>query len=136
MGRTVAPVTGPAPSSALTLLGIAAATVALEALAFITVASLNLADVSASRLGIGLGVGILLIAYGLGLLVAARQVQQGRRWARAPLILAQLIQLLLANDARDGAAWVTPALAVSAVVVLACLLAPPVNRALSVDGSV
>ncbi|MGH3457665.1 hypothetical protein [Aeromicrobium sp.] len=122
--------------SARTFLGIVTVVVALEALAVITVALLGIADVSGARIGVGLGVGTLLIAYGFGLLFATWQLRRGRRWARAPILVAQLIQLLLANDARDGAAWVTPGLAVSALVVLACLLAPPVTRALSANESV
>lgn len=122
--------------SARTLLNVAAAVVALESAAYIVVALLDFADSSGGRRGFGLGAGLLLIAYGIGLLIAAWAVRQGRRWARAPLIVAQLIQLLLASDARDGAAWVTPAMAASALVVLGCLLAPPVTRALTGERSV
>ncbi len=122
--------------SARVLLGIAAGVVALESIAYIAVAGLDLADASGDRLGFGVGAGILLIAYGLGLAVAAWSVRKGRAWARAPLVVAQLIQLLLANDARDGASWVTPAMAVSALVVLGCLFAPPVTQALIRDRSV
>ncbi len=122
--------------SARVLLGIAAGVVALESIAYIVVAGLDLADASGGRLGFGVGAGILLIAYGLGLAIAAWSVRKGRAWARAPLVVAQLIQLLLARDARDGAAWVTPVMAVSALAVLGCLFAPPVTRALIRDRSV
>ena len=123
--------------SARVLLGIAAGVVALEAAAYIGVASLDLADTSGGRLGFGVGAGLLLIAYGLGLLVAAWHVRKGRTWARAPIVVAQLIQLLLAADLRaSGAAWVMPAMAVSALVVLGCLFAPPVTQALIRDRSV
>jgi hypothetical protein len=122
--------------SARLLLGVAAGVVALESIAYIVVASLDLADTSGGRLGFGVGAGILLIAYGLGLSVAAWHVRKGRAWARAPIVVAQLIQLLLASDARDGAAWVTPAMAVSSLVVLGCLFAPPVTQALIRDRSV
>ena len=123
--------------SARLLLGIAAGVVALESIAYIAVAGLDLADASGDRLGFGVGAGILLIAYGLGLAVAAWSVRKGRAWARAPLVVAQLIQLLLAHDLRgSGAAWVTPAMAVSALVVLGCLFAPPVTQALIRDRSV
>ena len=118
---------------AQTLLDVAAAVVAAEALAYIAVATMDFADLSGARLGVGLGAGLLLIGFGLGLLIAAWSVRQRHRWARAPLVLAQLIQLLLANDARDGAAWLMPTMAASALVVLGCLLAPPVTRALSRD---
>ena len=123
-------------ASARKLLNVAAAVVALESAAYIVVALLDVADSSDGRRGFGIGAGLLLIAYGLGLLFAAWALRQGRRWARAPLIVAQLIQLLLASDARDGAAWVTPAMAASALVVLVCLLAPAVTRALTGEQSV
>jgi len=111
--------------------------VALESIAYIVVASLDLADSTGGRLGFGVGAGILLIAYGLGLSVAAWHVRKGRAWARAPIVVAQLIQLLLAHDLRgSGAAWVTPAMAVSSLVVLGCLFAPPVTQALIRDRSV
>ena len=115
------------------LLRIVAVVVAAESLSLVVLALLDLAHVSGARLGLGLGAGLLLIAYALGLLFVAWKVSQGRAWARAPIIVAQLIQLMLASDARDGAAWVAPALAMSALVVLGCLLAPPVTRALSDD---
>jgi hypothetical protein len=122
--------------SARVLLGIAAGVVALESIGYIVVAGLDLADASGGRWGFGVGAGILLITYGLGLAVAAWNVRKGRAWARAPIVVAQLIQVLLAMDARDGAAWVTPALAVSALVVLVCLFAPPVTQAMIGDRSV
>ena len=46
-------------------------------------------------------------------------------------MFAQLIQLGLAWNFRGDPAWLAPVIAAPAVVVLACLLAPPVNRALN-----
>jgi hypothetical protein len=127
-------VTGPADSPlARRLLGVAAVVVAAESVSLVVLALLDLADISGTRLGLGLGAGLLLIAYAIGLLFVAWKARQGRAWARAPIIVTQLIQLLLASDARNGAAWVAPALALSALVVLGCLLAPPVTRAMSED---
>lgn len=119
--------------SAGVLLSVAAVVVAAEAVAYGTVAVLDLADVSGARRGFGLGAGLLLVGYGAGLIFAAWRVRLGHAWARAPLVVAQLIQVLVANDARDGAAWVSPAMAASALVVLGCLLAPSVTRSLSAD---
>lgn len=118
--------------SARLLLGIAAGVVTLESLTAIGLGVLDLADTSRELIGLGLGAGFLLIAYGLGQLFAAWRVSQGQRWARAPLVVTQLIQLLLSRDVRsDDLPWLAPALAVSALVVLGCLLAPTVTRALS-----
>lgn len=111
---------------------VAVAIVALESLAFVGVGALDLADTSGGLIEVGLGAGILLVAYGLGQLYAAWQVRQGHRWARAPLVVTQLIQILLGRDVRpDDLPWIAPTLILSALVVLGCLLAPPVTRALS-----
>ena len=121
----------PLRPSARTLLGVAGTIVAIEALAYIVLAVLDLADVSTERLGLGIGAGVLLAIYGTGQLFAAWRVTQGESWARSPLIVTHLIQLLLAWNLRGGdTTRLAIVMAVSAVVVLGCLLAPPVNRAL------
>jgi hypothetical protein len=118
--------------SAKALLGVAAAIVALENLAYVSVGVVDLADTSGGLIGVGLGAGILLVTYGLGQLYAAWRVRQGHRWARAPLVVTQLIQVLLGKDVRpEGLPWIAPTLIVSALVVLGCLLAPTVTRALN-----
>jgi hypothetical protein len=127
-------VTPPEPlkKSARTLLGIAALVVVIEALAYVVLAVLDVADVSRERLGLGVGAGLLLVIYGVGQMFAAWRVSQGESWARSPLIVTHLIQLLLAWNLRNGdTAWLAIVMGASAVVVLGCLLAPPVNRALS-----
>jgi hypothetical protein len=117
--------------SARTLLAVAATIVALESLVYVGVGVLDLADTSGGLIGVGLGSGILLVAYGLGQLYAAWRVRQGQRWARAPLVVTQLIQILLGQDVRpEGLPWIAPTLIVSALVALGCLLAPPVTQAL------
>jgi hypothetical protein len=129
-------VTPPEPlqKSARTLLGIAAIVVAVEALAYVVLAVLDVADVSSERLGLGVGAGLLLAIYGLGQLFAAWRVSQGESWARSPLVVTHLIQLLLAWNLRDGdTTWLAIVLGGCAVVVLGCLLAPPVTRALGRD---
>lgn len=121
----------PLKKSARTLLGIAAAVVTVEALAYVVLAVLDVADVSRERLGLGVGVGLLLAIYGGGQLFAAWRVLQGESWARSPLVVTHLIQLLLAWNLRDGdTTWLAIVMGVCAVVVLGCLLAPPVTRAL------
>ncbi|WP_344766790.1 hypothetical protein [Aeromicrobium panaciterrae] len=124
----------PLPKAARTLLSVAGAVVAVEALAYVVLAVLDLTDVSSERLGLGVGAGILLGVYGAGQLYAAWRVTRGEGWARSPLIVTHLIQLLLAWNLRDGdTRWLAILMAVCAVIVLACLLAPPVNRALGRD---
>ncbi len=113
------------------LLSIAAIVVAIEAVAYIVLAVLDLANVSSERVGLGVGAGVLLAAYGAGQLFFAWRVSQGESWARSPLIVTHLIQLLLAWNLRNGdTTWLAYVMAGLAVVVLACLLAPAVTRAL------
>jgi hypothetical protein len=132
MGHTRLHILASVTASARILLGVAAAIVALESVVYIGVGGLDLADTSGGPIGVGLGAGILLVAYGLGQLFAAWHVCQGQRWARAPLVVTQLILILLGKDVRpEGQPWIAPTLIVSALVVLGCLLAPPVTRALS-----
>lgn len=87
--------------------------------------------------GLGFGAGILFLVYGLGQLYAVWRLRQGRAWARAPLVVTQLIQILLGQDVQpEGMPWVAPTLIVSALVVLGCIFAPPVTQALIRDRSV
>jgi hypothetical protein len=124
----------PLEKSARMLLGIAGAIVAVEALAYIVLAVLDLAEVSSDRIGLGVGAGVLLAAYGAGQLFAAWRVTRGEGWARSPLIVTHVIQLLLAWNLRNGdTALPAIVMAGCAVVVLGCLLAPPVTRALGRD---
>lgn len=119
----------PAGVARALLLG-AATIVGIEAAGLATLAALDLADLAPGRAGIGVGVAIMLLAYAGGLVLAAVKVVGGSAAARSPLVVAQLIQALLAWNFRDDDWWIPVALAGSAAVCLACLLAPPVTRAL------
>lgn len=112
------------------------AIVAVEALAFGVLAVLELFHVSSQRVGMGVVVTLFLVLIAAGLLWAAWRVSLGESWARSPLVFAQLIQLGLAWNFRGDPAWLAPTIALPAVVVLACLLVPPVTRALSEDEAV
>jgi len=118
------------------LLVSAAAIVSLEALTFGVLAVLELLAVSSERVGLGVGATIFLLVVAAGLAWAASRVAVGESWARSPLVLAQLVQLGLAWNFRGDPAWLAPAIALPAVVVLVCLLAPPVTRALADDHAV
>lgn len=113
------------------LLRVAASIVWAESLAFGVLVVLDAADLSGKRLGFGIGAGVLLASYGAGQAWAAWRVTRGDGWARSPLIVTQLIQLLLAWNLRTSdTRWLAALMAISGVVTLACLLAPPVTRAL------
>ncbi len=123
-----------AERAARRLLAIAAAVVAIEAFAYVVLAVLDLTNVTRERLGMGVGAGVLLALYGAGQLFAAWRVFRGEGWARSPLIVTHLIQLLLAWNLHTGdSAWLALVMAVLAIVVLGCLLSPPVTRALGRD---
>jgi hypothetical protein len=119
------------------LLLIAAVVVWAESLAFGVLVVLDAADISGSRVGFGIGAGVLLAVYGAGQAWAAWRVTRGDAWARSPLVVTQLIQLLLAWNLRTSdAKWLAALMAIAAVVALGSLLAPPVTRALGRSNAV
>lgn len=118
------------------LLFTAAVIVSIEAIVFAGLAVTELFNVSSDRIGMGVVVTLFLVAIAAGLLWAAWRLRQGEGSARSPLVFAQLIQLGLAWNFRGDPAWLAPAIAVPAVVVIACLISPPVTRALSDDQAV
>jgi hypothetical protein len=118
------------------LLLIVAVIVSLEGAVFGVLAVLELFSVSSDRVGLGVGATLFLLIVAAGLLWAAWRVVEGDAWARSPLVFAQLIQLGLAWNFRGDPAWLAVALAVPAIVVLACLLSPPVTHALRDDDPV
>ncbi len=113
------------------LLLTVAVIVSIEALVFAVLAVLELFNLSSDRVGMGLGVTLFLVVIATGLLWAAWRLNQAEAWARSPLVFAQLIQLGLAWNFRGDPAWLAPAIAAPAIIVLICLLVPPVTRALS-----
>ncbi len=89
---------------------------------------------SGDRLTMGLTTAVFFLAYGVGLFVVAWAAWRLAAWARAPLVMAQLIQLGVAWSFRGGST--TPAaavLAVVALVALASLLHPDTTRVLVGD---
>lgn len=113
------------------LMLIAACVVWLESAVFAVLVVLDVADLSGNRLGVGVGAGVLLAIYGAGQAWAVWRVSLGDGWARSPVVVTQLIQLLLAWNLRTSdTPWIAVLMGVSAAVALVCLLAPPVTRAL------
>lgn len=115
------------------LLFLAATIVSLEALTFVVLAVLEAVNITSGRIGFGIGVTLFFLAFAAGLFWAARQIAQGESGARSPLVFTQLIALGLAWNFKDDSVAIAVAVAVPAAVALACLLAPPVTRALSDD---
>ena len=118
---------------------IAALVVAGQALVFVVLAVLDLAGLTPGREGVGIGIGVMLLLIGAGLLAAAWGLFRAAHGARGPVVVAQLIGLGLAWSLRnpdpntgDNRA-VGIAIAVTAIVVLACLATGPARRALADD---
>ena len=104
---------------------VAAVLLALEGLVGLGYAGIAVGQVRMSRAVVGLGVAILMAAFGLLLLVVARGVFLGRRWSRGPAVVAQLILLPIAWSFRGGVTtWVSVTLAALAIAVLVGLLHP------------
>ena len=122
--------------TARTLLLITAAIVAVEAATCIVLAVLGAIDLDGDSIGTGIGVSLILAVYGGFQAWAVWRVTLGDQWARSPLVVTQIIQLIIAFNLAGIPVWVMVLVGASAVVTLACLLAPPVTRALGTDQSV
>ncbi|MFT4299167.1 MAG: hypothetical protein QM597_06000 [Aeromicrobium sp.] len=124
------------PAAVRRLLLIAAVLVGVEALAVIGLALADLASLDGGRIAVGVGSALFLLLYGGAQLAAAVLLVRGRAGARGPIVASQLVQLGIAWSLRgvdadalavSGLPWI---LAATAVAVLACVLAPAVNRAM------
>lgn len=115
------------------LLLVAAAIVLAEAATCVVLAVLGAIDLDGGSVGSGVGVSVILVVYGAFQAWAAWRVTEGDHWARSPLVVTQIIQLIIAFNLADIPIWVTVLVGASAVVTLACLLSPPVTRALGAD---
>lgn len=119
--------------TARNLLLVAAVIVLAEALTCVALAVLGIVELDGDNVGTAIGVSLILAVYGGFQAWAAWRVTQGEQWARSPLVVTQVIQLIIAFNLADVPAWIPVLLGASAVVTLACLLAPPVTRALGSD---
>lgn len=118
------------------LLVLAGFIVFAEALTFVVLAVLEAVNVTSGRVGFGIGVTLFFLAFAAGLGWAAWLIAHGDSRARSPLVFAQLIALGLAWNFRPDSMALAIAVAIPAAVALACLLAPPVTRALNSDDPV
>ena len=119
--------------TARNLLVVAAAIVLLEAVACVVLAVLGVTDLDGDSVGTGIGVSLILAVYGGFQAWAVWRVNLGDQWARSPLVVTQIIQLIIAFNLAGIPLWVSVVVGVSAVATLVCLLAPPVTRALGSD---
>jgi hypothetical protein len=116
-------------------LTVAASLVVVEALVFVILAVAELAALEGRRALMGATTAVFFLVYGAGLGFCAWAVWRLRSWGRAPIVLAQLIQLLVAWNFWGGATtWVAVALGLVAAVVVAGLLHPQSVDALAEHG--
>jgi hypothetical protein len=121
---------GPVPAPLLA----AAALVVVEAVLLVVYGVVLLSDIHAQRLAMGATTSVFFILYGVGLVGCAWALRGRRSWARAPVVLAQLIQLGVGWSLRGGSTTVASvALVVLAVLVLAGVFHPASLRALADD---
>ena len=113
---------------------VAAALVGVEAFLLLVLAVLELANLRSIRLTMGVTTTVFFLVAAAGLVWCAWSLWKARRWARGPVVMAQLIQLGLAWNFRDApTTLVAIGLAVVALVVIAGLLHPATTRVLEDD---
>ena len=113
---------------------VAASLVALEAFVLAALGVLELANLRAIRLTMGLTTSAFFLLAAAGLAWCAWSLWKVRRWARGPVVMAQLIQLGLAWNFRDVWTILLPlSLALVALVVVAGLLHPATTQVLEQD---
>jgi hypothetical protein len=123
-----------ARSSAPALLVAAASLVAVEAILLVAQGVAEVFVVSGDRVVMGLTTTLFFWMYGAGLAFCAWSITRLRSWARAPIVVAQLIQLLVAWSFLGGSTTpVAIALALSAVLVLVGIFHPASLNALADD---
>jgi hypothetical protein len=106
--------------------------VAVETLLLVVFGLAELRWLSASKATMGLTTSLFFLVYGAGLGLCAWELRRLRSWARAPVVLAQLLQLGVAWSFRGGATTaVSAALAVVAVLVLVGIFHPASLRAIA-----
>jgi hypothetical protein len=121
-----APDQGPRPAP----LVVACALAGLEAAALVVLGVVELVALEGTKLTMGITTALFFALYGAGLGVFAWLLHRLESWTRAPVVLAQLIQLGVAWSFR-GTPAVAVLLAVVAAVVLAGIFHPASLRALA-----
>lgn len=104
---------------------VAASLAAVEAMLLVIQGVLELILLDPSRVVMGATTSVFFLLYGAGLGFCAWSLTRVKSWARAPIVVAQLIQLFVAWSFLGGSTTpVAIPLAVSAVLVLVGLFHP------------
>lgn len=111
---------------------VAASLVAVEAGLLALQGVAEIFAVTSERVVMGVTTSVFFLVYGVGLAGCAWAVSRLMSWARAPIVVAQLIQLLVAWSFRGGDTTVVAVgLGLVAVLVLVGLFHPASIQALS-----
>ena len=129
-----APTADPSGNHAARLLRLAALVCLAEGAALVVLAVIEVVNLDSGRLVVGITTTIFFVLYAAGLVAAAIGLARARSWARAPLMLSELIQVGLAWSFHGpGTDPVAPLLAVSALFVIVVLVLPSTTTALYGD---
>lgn len=112
---------------------VAASLVALEGVLLVAYGLAEMFAVSGSRVAMGVTTSVFFLLYGAALVFCAWSVSRLRSWARAPIVLAQLIQIPVVWDFRGGNTAVLVTGLVIAALVLAGIFHPASVQALASD---
>lgn len=116
-------------------LTVAAGLSALEGLVALGFGVVEIFQVRLFRAIVGAGVAFCMVGFAVLLLAAARALLRGRRWARAPIVVVQLILLPVGWSFRGGqTTWVAVVMIVAALLTLVAVLHPRSTRALLDEG--
>ncbi|MVA76070.1 hypothetical protein GC722_08545 [Auraticoccus sp. F435] len=114
---------------------LAALVTALLAVVAVGFGVLEAASTDPRRWIVGVGTGVLMLAYGAFLLLVAHGLRRARRWSRGPAVAVHLLHLPVAWSFLGGSTtWVTLALGGASLLCLVCLLLPVSTVALTGGG--
>lgn len=114
----------------------AAALAAVEGLVALGFGVAEIFQVRLFRAVVGVGVAVFMIGFAALLLAAARGLLHLRRWARAPVVVVQLIMLPVGWSFRGGQTTpVAAAMIIVALLTLVLILHPRSTQALVVPGT-
>ena len=103
---------------------------ALQSVAALVFAVVEVGQVRSSRPVVGIGVSVIMLAYAVLLAAVARAVLRCRRWSRGVAVVGQLILLLLGWSFRQPpTTWVGVVFGLVSLTALVGLLLPASTRA-------
>jgi len=113
---------------------VAASLVAVEAMLVVLQGAAEIISVSGARAAMGVTTGIFFLVYGAGLGLCALALTKLQSWARAPVVVAQLIQLLVAwSFWGANTTYIALSMIAVAVLVLLGIFHPDSTHALADD---